>query len=91
MSIGSTYWPEEVARRKDCFFYNEEQQEAIRKAGYFTRRQLNEMGAVAVGESAEGNWFEFGGQLYGRTACVFSDQVPRFRKLLSGRLLLELA
>lgn len=90
MSIGSVYWDEERARRADSFVCSEEQKRAIRNAGYFTRRELNEMGARPFRDTAE-DWFVIDGVVYGRTACVFQDGVDRFRKLLSGQLLLELA
>lgn len=89
MSIGFVYTDEERTRRNERVVYSYEQQEAIRNAGYFTRKELNEMGAKSFGESS--SWFRLGEVVYGRTACIFQDGVERFRKLLSGKLLLELA
>jgi hypothetical protein len=86
MSIDSDYIGEEVLRGRDCFVFPSG---AVRHFGYFTRRELNEMGAKSFG--SEDRWFVKGQEIYGLSAVVFEDGVERFRKLLSGRPLLELA
>jgi hypothetical protein len=84
MSIGSVYTDEEVARRRDCF-----SPRVQKYPGYFTRQELNEIGAEALGNG--NRWFRKDEGLYGLSGVVFEDGTERFRKLLSEKLLLGLA